>query len=130
MLLIRKHHQADADPEADDAPSGVAPDLAQPEPPVAQPTPTLGETVRDLHTAGHSQRSVARDFNLTRRKVKQIIDHALLSYLCLITNILSHYSLKKDVTLPNLKFLPHSRTFGYYKATKDTATWQEHGNRL
>jgi hypothetical protein len=74
MLLIRKHHQADTESEADDVPSDAAPDLAQAGPPVVQPTPTLDETVRDLHTAGRSQRSIARDLNIDRRKVKQIID--------------------------------------------------------
>jgi hypothetical protein len=74
MLLIRKHHQADAESEADDAPRDVAPDLAQPEALVVQPTPTLDETVRDLHAAGHSQRAISRDLNIDRRKVKQIID--------------------------------------------------------
>jgi DNA-binding NarL/FixJ family response regulator len=69
MLLIRKHHQADIGPEADDAP-----DLAQVEPTVAQETPTLEQLVRDLLTTGHSQRSIARDLNIDRRKVKQIID--------------------------------------------------------
>jgi hypothetical protein len=74
MLLIRKHHQADANLEADDAPSDITPELAQSEPLMVQPTPTLEETVRDLHTAGQSQRSIARDLNIDRRKVKQIID--------------------------------------------------------
>jgi hypothetical protein len=74
MLLIRRHHQADAESEADEAPSGVVPELAQAEPSVVQETPTLELSVRDLHAAGHSQRSIARDLNLDRRKVKQIID--------------------------------------------------------
>jgi hypothetical protein len=76
MLLIRKQHQADPDAESEpyDAPNDVAADLAQVEPRVAQPTPTLEATVRDLYTTGHSQRSIARDLNITRRKVKQIID--------------------------------------------------------
>jgi hypothetical protein len=73
MLLIRKHHQAETDLEVD-PPIHVTPDVVQPEPPIAQPTPTLEETVQDLHTAGHSQRSIARDLNIDRRKVKQIID--------------------------------------------------------
>jgi hypothetical protein len=73
MTLIRKHHQADTE-SGTNQPSEVAPDLVQPEPPLAQPTPTLEEAVRDLHTAGHSQRSIARDLNLDRRKIKQIID--------------------------------------------------------
>lgn len=34
--------------------------------------------VRDPHAAGHSQRSIARDVNIGRRKVKQIIDKTAL----------------------------------------------------
>jgi hypothetical protein len=30
--------------------------------------------VRDLYTAGHSQRPIVRDLNIGRRKVKAIID--------------------------------------------------------
>jgi Protein of unknown function (DUF2637) len=74
MLLIRKHRQADNESAADDEPSDITPALAQPEPPMAQSAPVLEATVRDLHTAGHSQRSIARDLNIDRRKVKQIID--------------------------------------------------------
>jgi DNA-binding transcriptional regulator LsrR (DeoR family) len=43
---------------------------------VVQLVPTMEETVRDLHAAGHRQRSIARDLNLGRRKVKQILDGA------------------------------------------------------
>jgi hypothetical protein len=70
MLLIRKHRQA----TAGDTMSHIAPSLAHPAPPVVQPAPTLEETVRGLHASGHSQRSIARDLSLGRRKVKQIID--------------------------------------------------------
>jgi Protein of unknown function (DUF2637) len=73
MLLIRKHHQVDAG-QATGAASDVAPVVAQPGPPMVQLVPTTEETVRDLHAAGNSQRSIARDLNLGRRKVKQIID--------------------------------------------------------
>jgi uncharacterized protein DUF2637 len=73
MLLIRKHHQADA-AQAISATGDVAPGMAQPGPPVVQLAPTLDQAVRDLHAAGHSQRSIARDLNLGRRRVKQIID--------------------------------------------------------
>jgi hypothetical protein len=38
--------------------------------------PTLEQTVRALHQAGRSQRAIARELNLGRRKVKQIIDQA------------------------------------------------------
>jgi len=73
MLLIRKHHQADAG-QAANAMRHVAPGLAHPGPPVVQPAPMLEETVRGLHASGHSQRSIAKDLSIGRRKVKQIID--------------------------------------------------------
>jgi hypothetical protein len=38
--------------------------------------PSLEQTVRAWHEAGHSQRAMARELNLDRRKVKQIIDRA------------------------------------------------------
>jgi len=41
---------------------------------VVQLAPTLDQTMCDLHAAGHSQRSIARDLSLGRRMVKQIID--------------------------------------------------------
>jgi hypothetical protein len=82
MLLIRKDHQADESDtttHADDAPSGVGPEPVRDEPSVVPHVPTLEETVRDRHTAGHSQRSIARDLNITRRKVNQIIDRCAAS---------------------------------------------------
>jgi hypothetical protein len=69
MLLILKHHQADAGQAVSGA-SDVAPGLAQPGPAVVQLARTLEEMVRGLHAAGHSRRSIARDLNLGRRKVK------------------------------------------------------------
>lgn len=77
MLLIRKHHQADAESDADHASADVASKLAQAEPLVVQGTPTLEQSVRDLHGAGSSQRSIARDLSIDRRKVKQIIDREI-----------------------------------------------------
>jgi hypothetical protein len=74
MLLIRKHHEADSAFGAAETTTDVSHDVAQAEPPVVQETPMLEQSVRDLHTAGHSQRSIARDLNIDRRKVKQIID--------------------------------------------------------
>jgi hypothetical protein len=73
MLLIRQHHQAGAG-QATGAVSHIAPSLAEPGPPVARPAPTLEQTVRGLHASGHSQRSIARDLSIGRRKVRQIID--------------------------------------------------------
>ena len=55
----------------------------QPVPPLAQEAPlelliapTLEQTVRARYEAGHSQRAIAREFDLDRRKVKRIIDQA------------------------------------------------------
>jgi hypothetical protein len=38
--------------------------------------PSLEQTVRAWHEAGHSQRAIARELNLDRRKVRKIIDPA------------------------------------------------------
>src|SRR6202050_870973 len=35
--------------------------------------PDLEQTIRDLHGAGHSQRAIARELNIDRRKVKRVI---------------------------------------------------------
>jgi Protein of unknown function (DUF2637) len=55
----------------------------QPAPPLAQDAPldlpvapTLEQTVRAQYEAGHSQRAIARELNLDRRKVKRILDQA------------------------------------------------------
>jgi hypothetical protein len=43
-------------------------------PPEPARAPTLEQTVRELHQAGRSQRAIAREFSMDRRKVKNIID--------------------------------------------------------
>lgn len=72
MLLIRSEHDADREqrdsvPELVDAPAGA---LGAPS------APTLEQTVKAWHEAGQSQRSIARELSIDRRKVKQIIDKA------------------------------------------------------
>jgi Protein of unknown function (DUF2637) len=47
-----------------------------PAPPALPQGPSLEQTVRAWHEAGHSQRAIARELNLDRRKVKRIIDQA------------------------------------------------------
>jgi hypothetical protein len=37
--------------------------------------PELEQTVRAWHTAGRSQRAIARELGIDRRKIKHIIDH-------------------------------------------------------
>lgn len=70
MLLIRSGHH-----EGAERPTGLvsrddAPALAQDEP---RAVLSLEQTVRERHSAGHSQRAIARDLNIDRRKVKRII---------------------------------------------------------
>ena len=38
--------------------------------------PGMEQTLRAWHNAGHSQRTIARELNIDRRKVKRIIDQA------------------------------------------------------
>ena len=45
------------------------------EPAGAAGTPTVEQTVRAWHSAGHSQRAIARDLGIDRRKIKRIVDH-------------------------------------------------------
>jgi hypothetical protein len=76
MTLVRSESQARATP-ADTAhvnqyPTTVG-DYAPPELPQA---PSVEHTVRAWHNAGHSQRAIARELNLDRRRVKRIIDQA------------------------------------------------------
>jgi DNA-binding transcriptional regulator LsrR (DeoR family) len=45
-------------------------------PPALTEIASVEQTVRAWHNAGHSQRAIARELNLDRRKVKRIIDQA------------------------------------------------------
>ena len=54
----------------------VVPPLVQDAPPELAAAPTLEQTVRARHEAGQSQRAIAREFNIDRRKVKRILDQA------------------------------------------------------
>jgi hypothetical protein len=74
MLPIRTQRQGNADRPADAEPNHLVPALGHDEPPVVPPTPSLEQTVRAWHSAGHSQRAIARDLNIGRRKVKQITE--------------------------------------------------------
>lgn len=73
MLLIRSAQQAETRHGADW--SGTpAPQAAAQRVPLA---PSLEQTVRQWHEAGQSQRAIARQFSLDRRRVKQIIYQAV-----------------------------------------------------
>jgi DNA-binding transcriptional regulator LsrR (DeoR family) len=43
---------------------------------VAPDASVLGQAVRAWHDAGHSQRAIARELNIDRRKVKRILEDA------------------------------------------------------
>jgi hypothetical protein len=68
MLLIRSGHQAAAGPGPETP--------AARRPAAGDGAPTLEQTVRAWHQAGTSQRAIARELSVGRRKVKQIIDQA------------------------------------------------------
>jgi DNA-binding NarL/FixJ family response regulator len=53
-----------------------APPLTQEAPPELAAAPTLEQTVHAHYEAGHSQRAIARELNIDRRKVKRILDQA------------------------------------------------------
>jgi hypothetical protein len=76
MLLIRverdttgMHHWAAWQDHA-------APSAGHEAPPAPADRPTLEQTVHAWHHAGRSQRAIARDLNIDRRKVRRIIDQA------------------------------------------------------
>jgi hypothetical protein len=69
MLLIKPHQRT-----SEDSSNQFVPPMGYTEPSVAPTVPTLEQTVRGWHAEGRSQRSIARDLDIDRRKVKQIID--------------------------------------------------------
>jgi hypothetical protein len=76
MMLIRAGH-GDRRTGAGNAPENQdVPPLEQGAPPALTAAPTLEQTVRAWHQAGHSQRAIARELGIDRRKVKRIVDTA------------------------------------------------------
>ena len=76
MMLIRTgrgRRARDAEPEPRYQP---APPLAHDAPLELSVAPTLEQTVRARHQAGHSQRAIARELTIDRRKIKRILDRA------------------------------------------------------
>jgi len=43
-------------------------------PPALTKAPSVEQTVRAWHNVGHSQRAIARELNIDRRKVRRILD--------------------------------------------------------
>jgi Protein of unknown function (DUF2637) len=76
MTLIRTESRSSPTPARSvyvDQPLPIVEDDTPLAPPEA---PSLEQTVRAWHNAGHSQRAIARELNIDRRKVKSIIDQA------------------------------------------------------
>jgi hypothetical protein len=76
MTLIRTETRASATSAPSvhvNHPLPIADDDA---PPALTEAPSVEQTVRTWYDAGHSQRAIARELNIDRRKVKRIIDHA------------------------------------------------------
>jgi Protein of unknown function (DUF2637) len=76
MMLIRTGRgtrTGNAEPEPQHQP---VPPLVQEAPLELSAAPTLEQTVHARYEAGHSQRAIARELNLDRRKVKRILDQA------------------------------------------------------
>jgi hypothetical protein len=76
MMLIRAEHQTSERQALDAAESHATPTAEQDVPPVLVQAPTVEQTVRAWHDAGRSQRAIAQELGIDRRKVKQIIDQA------------------------------------------------------
>jgi DNA-binding transcriptional regulator LsrR (DeoR family) len=67
MLLIRTHQRTNPTASSDATPNHS-------EPPTDHAEPDVVQTVRTWHAEGRSQRVIARDLKIDRRKVKRIID--------------------------------------------------------
>jgi Protein of unknown function (DUF2637) len=76
MMLIRTGRRTQADGAEADLQHQAVPPLVQEASPELTVAPTLEQTVRARHEAGHSQRAIARQLNIDRRKVKRILDQA------------------------------------------------------
>jgi hypothetical protein len=69
MLLIRGQHGSGRDERPDRT-------VLQPEPILAQGAPlgpNFEQIIRERHHAGHSQRAIARELNMDRRKISNVI---------------------------------------------------------
>jgi hypothetical protein len=76
MMLVRSARRT----SVDEVPADVVPQpppVVEPDvPPMVPDVPTLERVVVDRHDTGHSQRAIARDLRIDRRKIKRIIEQA------------------------------------------------------
>ena len=76
MMLIRTGRRARPGEAGCEPQHQAEPLLEQAAPPELTAAPTLEQNVRARHEAGHSQRAIAQELNIDRRKVKRILDRA------------------------------------------------------
>ena len=76
MMLIRTGRSAQSDRAGPELQYQAAPPLAQDAPLERPVAPALEQTVRARYRAGHSQRAIARELDIDRRRVKRILDQA------------------------------------------------------
>jgi hypothetical protein len=74
MMLTRTEPGTSERHSHDSAAHQDAPGREQGAPPPPDQQPTVEQTVQAWHDAGRSQRAIARELSIDRRKVKQIID--------------------------------------------------------
>lgn len=73
MTLIRTEKAGAARPAAGAAERQPGSEVTGDVPATLRSVPDLEQTIRDWHGAGHSQRAIARELNIDRRKVKRAI---------------------------------------------------------
>jgi hypothetical protein len=77
MTLVRREKKASVTLDHSTHVSQSVPIAGAFAPPELPAVPSMEQTVRAWYDAGHSQRAIARELNLDRRKVKRIIDQAV-----------------------------------------------------
>ncbi len=73
MTLVRTGHRASAAPFSSTSTNQPMSVVEQDASRVWTQAPSLEQTVRAWHAAGHSQRAIARELNIDRRKVRRIV---------------------------------------------------------
>jgi Protein of unknown function (DUF2637) len=76
MMLIRTEQGTSERRDFEAAENHAAPVAERDAPPAQAHAPTVEQTVQARHNASHSQRAIARELSIDRRKVKQIVERA------------------------------------------------------
>jgi Protein of unknown function (DUF2637) len=76
MALIRTDRQASTQPLAVTHVQQPAPSIGIDALSALPAAPSLEQTIRVWHSAGHSQRAIARELNIDRRRVKRVLDRS------------------------------------------------------